>query len=539
MKSLFALTAFLLSSIFSFSQVAKIDTITGSIKGEIPFDKEFLLPVDLEKHQTPESLMIYKKRNGKPFPFSYLEKKRAQDIYDPDPTDSTDYVDKYKDKLIINLSGVKIRRDKNKIFLVIPPLAPSTQYEFHLTSSDYSYSLENREKVIKGYSILSSLRATLPINYNAEILTDSINEYIKSADFTRAFGYLAIRDEFKINELDQKNMNEKEKEREESKPYFKRKKIVDSLIDAQKKLPIANLNAFVECYYDSMKAFDWCDTCKMHYHVYANYFDKQDLLYIEKEEFLTAVGSGFLSIKDLPNAKVSDSADFKERLSNLNETYEFVYGFLRYQSYHDGFGCVGKSVLQELEDVIDEIGELRIAWSELLNSLEDELTHDFLIRKVNVGYTNGSITESTKGKFTVRPDFGVVLTGNFEDFSTAMPFVGVRFNFRPLDTDLPYRQISRKGFAHRSSLGVSFSTNSIADGSTRFDLVGRNNLIVDYGFRINNAMCISAGTVVFKRSNPDPLISNQQLAFMPVIGITIDFSIIEAIDNVKTVLTGK
>ena len=52
-------------------------------------------------------------------------------------------------------------------------------------------------------------------------------------------------------------------------------------------------------------------------------------------------------------------------------------------------------------------------------------------------------------------------------------------------------------------------------------------------------MCITAGTVIFKQLDPNPLISGQQIAFMPTLGVTIDFSIIEAINDVKTVLTGK
>ena len=113
--------------------------------------------------------------------------------------------------------------------------------------------------------------------------------------------------------------------------------------------------------------------------------------------------------------------------------------------------------------------------------------------------------------------------------------MGVRVNLRPLDPNIPYSSIRYKSFWHRSSINVSFSLTSISDGETRFDLYKNKSFLFGYGFRLSNALNLSAGAIFFNYLDPDPFISNKKFTALPYLGLTIDFEILHAFKSLVDV----
>ncbi|MCF8275539.1 MAG: hypothetical protein K9J17_02300 [Flavobacteriales bacterium] len=148
------------------------------------------------------------------------------------------------------------------------------------------------------------------------------------------------------------------------------------------------------------------------------------------------------------------------------------------------------------------------------------------------GTSEGATTVNTKGKFNVRPDFGVAYARNVLNgsgaFNSVVPFFGLRFNLRPLDPNLAFRHIQFKTFWHRSSVNVSYSPITISDGKTRFDIYKNMNFLVGYGFRFSNVVNLSVGAMFYRRDNPEPFNSNKQLTAMPYVGLSIDFDLLDA-----------
>lgn len=163
------------------------------------------------------------------------------------------------------------------------------------------------------------------------------------------------------------------------------------------------------------------------------------------------------------------------------------------------------------------------------------------------GTTGSDLTTKSKSKFTVRPDIGVGLASNIIDadetsnsFFKLFPFFGVRFNLRPINPDLPLKQVLYKNFLHRSSINISYSPTSVSNNSTRFDLFGSNNLLVGYGYRINNAFNLSAGALLFRRKTTEsPFVSNKELAAMPYVALTLDFDIVNTLKSLANAFGAK
>lgn len=160
------------------------------------------------------------------------------------------------------------------------------------------------------------------------------------------------------------------------------------------------------------------------------------------------------------------------------------------------------------------------------------------------GSSEGNATISTKSKFSVRPDFGVAFASNIaktgdysSSFNTIIPFFGVRLNFRPLDPDYPFQNIPYKNFWHRSSVNISYSFTSLADDDSRFNLYENRSFLVGYGFRINNAVNLTAGGVFFQRENPDPFVSGKQMAVIPFVGASVDLDIFDTFNKLFNVFS--
>lgn len=516
----------------SFSQtIVKVDSVTGDIKGEIPFDQQFYLPVKHAKNVKLVSLRIEIYRNGKPSRFSVLDNRRARDVYAPNSTN--DFRNVSNSHMTITLNEELIISTKEGSLIPIFPLAPSTSYVFRITQEDPSYSSKRRKALLDAFGKNGTLATfkndVQKENLNDTQIADQIDTYIDKEEYGEAIQAIFLKDYYgseKDYELIQTRISTIQKS-------------VEDAIAKENKLASISLTEFIKNY-NSCKAYlNECDSCSIIHGLYTKNISKDNLLLVLDDEHRLAIESGVLSITESANSKKCGETDYKKRIENLKETYSFIENYYKLHKHLKKNACsVDSQLLANSRKKIVGLSEIVEKWEEAITMAKAYVKAIPIFNDDSkAGYTGGGLTANSKGKFTVRPDFGVAFGSNFSDFSAAFPFVGARFNLRPLNPNLPYRYIVRKGFWHRSSIGISFTTNSIADAATRFDLVGKNNLIIDYGFRLNNAMCVSAGAIVFKQANPNPLISTQQLAVIPSLGITIDFSILEAIKDVKTVLT--
>lgn len=486
------------------------------------------------------------------------------------------------DSLLVNLSkkNLKYSKDKKTCLINIFPLPPNYNFNFYVISKKdkLDYTVKRREKVIaiKNSTIktkdsvqknikkivndsITKLKGRKEKEFNPEgvqqedivslntleklILTEVYekkiaefkNEYSSKNNKNKGEYYstVILKDSLKaknsglsdliLNKIDSLELDEKQ--------------ILNSINDSIKIIP---LHKFTLSYYETMGKLTLCDSCS----VVNNRMLKNDSPFNFYKGKVEDVLLGKISLTD-SNRKTKESLDLKARIKNLEKTYDFVELFTKNKLFDKTETDINfnEEVLKSINDRIKITTDFISKWEKIIKQVGDSdlaLFDEELFKEENVsGSTNGAITPKTEGKFILRPDLGVSVVSNINGFSRIVPHIGVRFNLRPLNSENSYVLTKKKNFWHRSSIGVSFTTNSISDDTTRFDLFSNRNMIIDYGYRINNAMTVNLGGLFFLKKDIDPFVSDKKLTILPTLGISFDFGLLKTLKDVKDIIAGK
>ncbi|MEK6477109.1 hypothetical protein WJR50_06230 [Catalinimonas sp. 4WD22] len=331
------------------------------------------------------------------------------------------------------------------------------------------------------------------------------------------------------------------------------KKDYNELIALKEKIKIndINLNKFLDCYQENLTDLANCTACD---------FDKTLLylldsinnylipnFYLNNEALTQEVNIGLLPVNYLSVKEKADTTEYSKRISNLTKSIDFVEKILTI-NWHDNVAST--SNCRQVDEVLDSLHHKK---SQIEKYVRDKTQFGKKIATYEIGNTkplakyitnnsqgtsNSDLTTESKGQFTIRPDLGLAFSSNFittsptGTYNAWIPFFGIRFNFRPINNKYAFRDITYKNLLHHSSINISYSPVSIADGRTRFNLFNSNNLLVGYGFRINNLLNLSAGALLFNRKDKEPFVSEKRLAAMPYVALTMDFGITDTIKSI-------
>ncbi|MEO9533225.1 MAG: hypothetical protein ABJG68_09825 [Crocinitomicaceae bacterium] len=577
--------------------IIDISTISNSSTKILPFDRPFYIKVPAEKGKKLIGLDVYKKNSrGNYAKFSCTERKRMKAIYGIDNVSEYIYTEgkrKKKHRLMyIHLTEDFTKSDKKFHYIKIFPLNPATEYEFKINyleneklrkdsqsaldtyTNDVYYDslLEKIDTLNYRYNKLSSLvsqkkhelesnnysftgrrklkkkikLAETKLNQIEKVLVDSIGAVEFKIWIEKVHGDKSLAMQY-LYRFDSVNVKYSYDNEELLSTSINKVCLLEQNLENFR----VNIEPAIDCYSKLILDLSACDSCgympqfgKKSYNL-----NKLELLVTQTDLTLSNVSSGLIPINSSNNDDLVNTDDFTKRHQNIEATIEYLeeISAIAY--------ALGSSECKDLTKVLER---LQIYGSKLKEiGLEQKANNEKILNyKLGVsgilpfgrytqqsthGITNGGTTAESKGKFIARPDIGVGWVSNGlvpqtqNYFNTIVPFYGVRFNFRPLDPNYPYRLIIRKSILHRSSVNVSFSFTSISNGLNRFDLYKKINFLFGYGLRLNNAMNLSAGAIFHQRLDPNPFVSERKLGVMPYIGITFDFEILEAIKDIKDV----
>lgn len=156
----------------------------------------------------------------------------------------------------------------------------------------------------------------------------------------------------------------------------------------------------------------------------------------------------------------------------------------------------------------------------------------------------------TRVEEIVVPDVGIAVFGslrNLSSFKEVRPYYGVNINLRPVNKNIRLRNLRKKDGAiltrnvltpwHYFSVMLGLTIGgSIQEEGERDDLFGNNSLLVGIGFRLNHTIRISAGSVIFRANNPNPLIADKSIATAPFASISFDIKIQSIISSLSNVI---
>lgn len=228
-----------------------------------------------------------------------------------------------------------------------------------------------------------------------------------------------------------------------------------------------------------------------------------------------------------PEAAATRAANFQQLLRRLQQLDHFV----RAMSDKDGgarpamekatspmviadVAAVGAGPLRDASTQVMRLGldMTRLEQGLLARDREIARMTDFIVVVfqdvrfvVGSSVADGNTTQTNY----VSADGGVLYAG---DIDQAALFVGSNIYFRPVNKNAP---LSQKGsFSRRFAITIGVTLSSIEDenAATRTDLFGNSSLVLGAGLRITQSIRVGGGAIVFKESDPNPLVTKKSAA---------------------------
>lgn len=244
--------------------------------------------------------------------------------------------------------------------------------------------------------------------------------------------------------------------------------------------------------------------------------------------------TGALSSKDIL-AETLKAEDFSGKQANIKYSLaqlQLFAEFLRNLRAHDPTNASFSEVYNLVKSLLKDMHE---ANSKLDKTVKDNALIASVWRNKYQGLEAQSNVVSTNlldfmstNKLRIIPDFGLmgVFTGDrVFHVSDLAPYLGFEVDFRSINKNIPMSLVYNKSVWYYLSFSAGLTLTSLAIPNKRTDLFGNQNIYTGLGFRLNNSLRITAGTVWFKTVNTDPLQTNQPLGFSPYVGLSLDLDL--------------
>lgn len=180
---------------------------------------------------------------------------------------------------------------------------------------------------------------------------------------------------------------------------------------------------------------------------------------------------------------------------------------------------IGSSVenLQEIQSelaFIKESLEMRKeAIDTYVSQLGNQVRADVIVNGTSVGNLN------TRHSWYVSADVGLAWA---TDIDEVFSYFGTNIYFRPVNKNAPLKGFQ---FFRRFSIMIGLTLQDLEKSGHRESTVGSQMLVIGGGLRLTGSMRVSGGALVFKKPDPDPLVSDADLALSPFISLSFDWNV--------------
>lgn len=166
---------------------------------------------------------------------------------------------------------------------------------------------------------------------------------------------------------------------------------------------------------------------------------------------------------------------------------------------------------------------------DIINSakLEDTagiISPNFLVEESVISSTTIYNFEN-RNKFKISPDLGYVFYGFQKNFTSAVPYFGVHFEFGYYNKNIPFSMLPKVSIWDRLSLSTGITIGSLKSENKREDLFDGKSLLIGFGIKFTTAIRGNFGFIIFKKEDTNPLIDNKKLASTPFTGLSIDLNL--------------
>jgi len=268
-----------------------------------------------------------------------------------------------------------------------------------------------------------------------------------------------------------------------------------------------------------------------------------------------------IGIKDQP---YRTNLELLERIKKYKKLPELLYGLIPLNldnfpdnvNYSDSF-IARKRNLTELKNVLEKITEISLASKlgiseeclEVLKKTNKILKTFEEIEKILYNPGKGVFTfriiegttipsmHSDHISTIIKSDIGISTIFTREDVNFGLrsnvirPYFGIKFHPWKLDDDSSFETVRKRS---RLFLHLGLTIGSIEDASMRTDLFNTNNLLIGGGFALSRSVHFSAGTILYKSEDINPLLDDETGRF----GLYISLGIQPNLNTIISTFTG-
>jgi hypothetical protein len=145
------------------------------------------------------------------------------------------------------------------------------------------------------------------------------------------------------------------------------------------------------------------------------------------------------------------------------------------------------------------------------------------------GSTTGSF--ATQSRNYISADTGIVCTPELGECNT---YAGTNIYFRPINKAAPLSQFG--GFFQtldrRVSVTLGLTLQGVGDNKTRDDLFNQQSLLLGLGARLTNSVRMTAGGLLFKERDPNPLADDESLTTTYFLSISFDIDVAPTLQGI-------
>jgi hypothetical protein len=272
------------------------------------------------------------------------------------------------------------------------------------------------------------------------------------------------------------------------------------------------------------------------------------------------VYSGNVALNDFLSYKGATSEKASKRLNNLGLTIELVgkaHEFINYVALKK----YGKLIPASYVTLISEMNTARItlranytAIAAHKKDIDDQTDEVKRLRNLKDsklkewwGFTYALDAQSastftynfnTRAGFAIKADFGFLAyggLGNNHSVNGFAPYFGFHVNFRPMDTNVPFKQINCKGLVGHLSFHSGLIVGSFKKEGERDGIIGSNAIFTGLGWAFGHGVRFTAGAVWFRQKDPSPLVSDMNTAAVPYAGLALDLRLNDIYKSFRTI----
>ena len=148
----------------------------------------------------------------------------------------------------------------------------------------------------------------------------------------------------------------------------------------------------------------------------------------------------------------------------------------------------------------------------------------FLFRNEGSVDTVTTADGRTGQKNYVSVDAGLLYAG---DIGIGALYVGSNIYFRPVNKDAPLSAVNSIGRRLALTVGLTVSSVADEDNGTRSDLFWNQSLVVGAGYRLASSVRGGAGALIFRESDPNPLVTRKSAAVTWYVSLSFDLDLLK------------